>query len=202
MPDLYLVLSSKQEQLAAQQIKLQLKLFENILLYFPCILLKLKFFVLADLLYKCDKKDIDLWDAVEFFNDYLLGVGCFKDVQKLDQIDLDFFLTECYLTLRDGKVIIKDEVQQFRIDLDTGLGIPLFEDDVENTIVNDLEKEVLFLAEYYAVVSWSEGDVILADNDRILRNVEERKCVNFIEELGKSIFLIEEVVPKDEGGLG
>lgn len=51
-------------------------------------------------------------------------------------------------------------------------------------------------------MSWSEGDVVLAHNDRILRNVEEGKCVNFIEELGKSIFLIEEVVPKDEGGLG
>lgn len=104
--------------------------------------------------------------------------------------------------MRDGKVIIEDEVQKFRVDLDTGLAIPSFEDDVENTVVNDLEKEVLFLTEYYAVMSWPEGDVVLAYKDRILRNVEEGKCVNFIEELGKSIFLIEKVVPKDEGGLG
>ena len=50
-------------------------------------------------------------------------------------------------------------------------------------------------------MSWSEGDVVLAHNDRIFRNVEERECVDFIEDLGKCIFLIEEVVPEDEGGL-
>lgn len=64
----------------------------------------------GDLLNKCDKEDIDLWDAVEFFDDYLLGAGGLKDVQKLDKIDLNFFLTERCLTLRDGKVVIEDEI--------------------------------------------------------------------------------------------
>lgn len=157
--------------------------------------------MLADLLNKRDEKNVDLWDTVEFFNDDLLGAGSLKNVQKLDQIDLDFFLTEGYLTLWDGKVIIEDEVQQPCVYFDTGLVFPLLEDEVENAIVNDLEKEVLFLAEDYTVVSWPEGDVVLAHNDRIFRDVEEGKCVNFIEELGKSIFFIEEVVSKNEGGL-
>ena len=73
-------------------------------------MLKFKFLVPADLLYKCDEESIDLRDAVKFFDDYLLGVGGFEDVQKLDEIDLYFFLAERYLALRESKVIIEDEV--------------------------------------------------------------------------------------------